>query len=350
MNLKQLRTETLQLHPTLFVKSLTVHRSGIGRGGEERKAIFHCKCCGTEFTRTPCWIRHRKRPCPTCMIRHTDRKSDEKFQKQLSHIWRGRIQSLEPYVSANIRIKFRCPNGHVFRQIPRYVLRKPATYGCIECAKERCRKRSVYTDASYRGRIESHYSDVAVVGKYVAWRTPILHRCIRGHEFCATPKRMLTKISQGALKGCEVCKPPGNYSLASQRVIEKIGRTTRLQFKRGTKGGEFKSLEGWKFDGYNKRFNIVLEYHGDYFHGMKNGVVSDINRYQSTLRRDEAIRKAGYNLIVVWSWDYSADPAKCISRVIRKIDAIRDQTRRRSRRRTRVPTPSSKRKIRRHVL
>lgn len=78
-----------------------------------------------------------------------------------------------------------------------------------------------------------------------------------------------------------------------------------------------------KFDGYNRRFNIVLEYHGDYFHGVKYGRIIDRQKYNATLRRDQLIRDYGFNLITIWCWQYTANPQDCLDRVVAQIESFK---------------------------
>lgn len=68
-------------------------------------------------------------------------------------------------------------------------------------------------------------------------------------------------------------------------------------------------------DGYDPSTNTVYEFYGDYWHGNPEVYNSDeINRstnttfgdlYKNTLKREDSLKKCGYNLITIWEKDYN---------------------------------------------
>jgi hypothetical protein len=71
----------------------------------------------------------------------------------------------------------------------------------------------------------------------------------------------------------------------------------------------------WKADGYYKETNTIYEFHGDYWHGNpKCYLETDKNTisnktmgylYKKTLEREHGIKKLGYNLVVIWEYDWN---------------------------------------------
>jgi hypothetical protein len=69
-----------------------------------------------------------------------------------------------------------------------------------------------------------------------------------------------------------------------------------------------------KFDGFDPKTNTVYEFHGSMWHGdprvYKSTDINPVNKklygdlYSDTLKREELIKKLGYNLIIMWEKDF----------------------------------------------
>lgn len=109
-----------------------------------------------------------------------------------------------------------------------------------------------------------------------------------------------------------------SYSPASLEWIKYAARTLRFQeraVRTAVNGGEVFLTGIGKVDGFHKRSGTVFEFHGDVYHGNpKLFSASDTpHPYKdvtagellaSTRRKERAIRKAGYTLIVIWESDW----------------------------------------------
>lgn len=114
--------------------------------------------------------------------------------------------------------------------------------------------------------------------------------------------------------GCRLCAKKGIskkqlewldcLNIASDGTIQHYGN-----------GGEH-LIEGslYRVDGYCSKTNTVFEFHGDYFHGNPeiyhpdsintvNGKTMG-NLYKETQKREEYIKSLGYNLKVVWEFEW----------------------------------------------
>jgi G:T-mismatch repair DNA endonuclease (very short patch repair protein) len=68
-------------------------------------------------------------------------------------------------------------------------------------------------------------------------------------------------------------------------------------------------------DGYDKERNMVYEFLGDFWHGNPKKFKSfEFNKttnctfgdlYQKTLEREQQIKDLGYNLVVMWEYDWN---------------------------------------------
>ena len=119
------------------------------------------------------------------------------------------------------------------------------------------------------------------------------------------------RTSEKDPRGCPHCAVSKGYSKAQIEWIKEIEIKDNIIIQHALlPEGEFKILGIGKVDGYCKETNTVYEYHGDFWHGNPDIYdPNDINRvngktygslYERTIRRDEAIRDLGYNLIVKW--------------------------------------------------
>ncbi len=59
-----------------------------------------------------------------------------------------------------------------------------------------------------------------------------------------------------------------------------------------------------KVDGHNIDNNTIYEFHGSHWHGFDGNKITDTILYEKTLRKDQEIRDAGYNLVVMWEHDW----------------------------------------------
>jgi hypothetical protein len=106
-------------------------------------------------------------------------------------------------------------------------------------------------------------------------------------------------------------------SKVSLEWIAYIEKTTGLTIQHGGKDeGEYR-IPGTRLlvDGFCSETNTVYEFHGSYFHGAPHLFnPSDINvtckktygeLYRNTIERENVIRSLGYNLVVIWEYEWT---------------------------------------------
>lgn len=94
------------------------------------------------------------------------------------------------YVNSKTLVRVRCPEGHDWDARPGVVA---AGHGCAECAG----RSKAATRRAFFAVIEA--ADSEVIGEYVNSKTPVLVRCVNGHERPRNPGRAI----RGA--GCTAC-------------------------------------------------------------------------------------------------------------------------------------------------
>ncbi|QJX70956.1 hypothetical protein F-liban_208 [Faustovirus] len=133
-------------------------------------------------------------------------------------------------------------------------------------------------------------------------------------------KRHKFTMSCGSFKRgnrCNICAM-NNYSKISIEYLDNIIKKYNISIRHAVSGTEF-IIPGsrYKADGYVEinGEKIVIEFHGDYYHGYKGLTKQDEmsfmgktfgELYQKTLVKEAKIRELGYTLIVIWESDYLA--------------------------------------------
>lgn len=105
-----------------------------------------------------------------------------------------------------------------------------------------------------------------------------------------------------------------NHSVPSIHWLDECQKLLRLRIQHAENLGEFK-IPGTKYkaDGYNRRFNLVFEFLGDYWHGHKSAIVGSAagrtnflkQRRAKTLERFNKLLSLGYSIAYIWESDYT---------------------------------------------
>ena len=124
---------------------------------------------------------------------------------------------------------------------------------------------------------------------------------------------------------CPKCCKSKQYSKSQISWLNFISKYNNINIQHAENIGEFTiPTTKYKADGYCKETNTIYEYNGDYYHGnpklfksiefnkTTNCTFGDL--YQKTLEREQQIKDLGYNLVVMWEYDWNI-----INKSIRKI-------------------------------
>ena len=280
------------------------------------KILHECRTCKTSW---------RVRPndllsgygCPKCGVRRRadrTRKSDSDYKKDLKRVHGHSIIAREPYKGAIVPILHKCQVcSNQWRSAPTNILQG---HGCNEC-----HGTPLKTNREYRRDLSGvHGGRIIPKETYKGANTKIMHECQQCfHLWKVKPNDLL----QG--HGCRKCYTGRIYSGISLDFILTVSRKSRLRFQTYDSGGEYfvpipgTPKGGYYVDGYNRYLNLVIEFHGDYWHGWND---KRSKAYKRTVRRDLDI--AGVtNLIVVWEHEWKENPEETLSRVLATIDALR---------------------------
>lgn len=115
------------------------------------------------------------------------------------------------------------------------------------------------------------------------------------------------------------------YSKQQIEWLNFLQKYYGINIQHACNDGEYKIPETrYHADGFCSDTNTIYEYHGDYYHGNpKIFQPDDFNKkikcthgelYQKTLKKEEDIRRLGYNLVTMWESDWMR-----INNIIRKF-------------------------------
>ena len=146
---------------------------------------------------------------------------------------------------------------------------------------------------------------------------------------CNKTNKLFLQTPNSHLSGskCPCCSNK-RYSLKAIKYLDFISIYNNIFIKHQLNGGEYTILNTrYKADGYCEETNTIYEFHGTIYHGDPRWCnPNDFNYlgknygelYQKTLEREQQIKDVGYNLIVMWEYDWNKIN-KCIKFLQRKI-------------------------------
>ncbi len=129
-------------------------------------------------------------------------------------------------------------------------------------------------------------------------------------EFLQTPHSHLGGT------GCPKCANSG-FSKPQIQWLDFLSKLNNKYIQHIMNDGEFRiPSTRYRADGYCKKTNTVYEFHGDYFHGNPKIYKSEeLNTlcnttfgklYEGTVKKEEKIKKLGFNLVIIWESDWNA--------------------------------------------
>lgn len=169
-------------------------------------------------------------------------------------------------------------------------------------------KKNEFTLADFIKRSRAKHGDAYLYERsiYTGAKNDITITCPKHGDF-------VQKASQHYLFGCRACgfERAKNVSIKETQWLDSLGVCERQKYL--SVGGEKMFV-----DGYDTNTNTVYLFHGDFWHGNpKRFDQTYFNSkakktcgelYEETLRKDQLLRDSGYNLVVMWEWDFDHLP------------------------------------------
>ena len=146
--------------------------------------------------------------------------------------------------------------------------------------------------------------------EYTNIDTNLIILCKIHGNFIKTPYHHINRK-----QGCTKCSLYKKYSKMQIEWLNFISKLYNLNIQNGENNIEYKIPNStYHADGFCELTNTIYEFHGDFWHGNpKKYNENDYNPickktfgelYQKTLQREQLIKDLGYNLIVIWEYDW----------------------------------------------
>ena len=277
------------------------------------KISIICKEHG-EFTQTP-GSHLFGRGCMECGKIKTalsSKKTTDIFISRSLEIHKNKYDySKVEYNGCDNKVIIKCKEHGEFKQTTRNHLEGK---GCPTCAKSYLfgninSKQNKHTNQTFIHKANTVHENKFDYSKveYTGYNNMVCIICKEHGEFLQKAHDHLNG------RGCRRCYP--NYSKSQIKWLDFISGYYNIHIQHALNNKEY-LIPGTKMkaDGYCKDTNTIYEFHGDLWHG--NPRVFDHNKisyfgvnfgklYENTLKKEETIKSLGYNLVVIWEYDWN---------------------------------------------
>ena len=265
-----------------------------------KEVQIKCKIHGI-FLQTP--KNHLKgQCCPKCSKYYKYNQSE--FIEKCINIHNNKYDySKVNYIKNSINITIICKIHGEFEQLP---LNHLKGNGCYRCSGFNRNTEDFINKAK---EIHGDIYDYSKVN-YENTRKSVIITCKIHGEFEQIPNYHLSGC------GCTKCQFY-SHSKVCLRWLNQIEKNLGYKIRHMNNEGEMKTKVNnklIKFDGFDPKTNTVYEFHGSMWHGdprvYKSTDINPVNKklygdlYSDTLKREELIKKLGYNLIIMWEKDF----------------------------------------------
>ena len=241
------------------------------------------------------------------------------------------------YKNINTYITLFCNICNVYFKTTPYKHLNNAAGGCNGCYLRDINNKSIKIKIQNRFKKEVDKRrklgllDVSKA-KYKGYLVPVILRCKKCSKVFSVGGQYFLK----GLGNCPICDTNGGpYSKMANDVLAIISKKSKLIIQRYEYKGEY-LIPNTRFrvDGYNKRFNIIIEVYGDIFHGNPKifkprqkcnpySILTAGKLYKQTKDRENKLKELGYNIITVWENDWRKNKRRIIYRTLNRIKKIK---------------------------
>lgn len=289
-----------KVHTNKYDYSIVVYRN------VDTKVEIICPTHGV-FEQTPRNHAHKKSGCNKCAVdrsKLTNTKTTKQFITDARRI-HGEKYSYEEaeYKNVHTPVKIKCLIHGIFKQAPNVHTFHKA--GCPTCAIRLSQEEFIIRAINLHNN-KYDYS----LATYETGKSMIEIICMKHGLF----KQKAESHLQGI--GCPTCgRSP--YSGVAIRWLNKIAHDEQIFIQHAENIGEY-IVPGTKLrvDGICKETNTIYEFYGDIFHGnpkqfdpeefccpfKPTNTANDL--YCKTMRREQKLRKLGFNLVTIWESDF----------------------------------------------
>ena len=170
-------------------------------------------------------------------------KGHDKYVQQVKTT-NPNIEVIEQYVNSNTPILHKCLIDNCeWNSAPSNIL---SGHGCPMCAGNKHKSQEEYIK-----EVKLINPDIEVVGEYVNFNTPILHKClIDGYEWYTRPEYIIS-----GRRGCPKC----NESSGERQVRQWLEKNN-IKYEYQKRYDDCKDINTLPFDFYLPTYNLIVEY------------------------------------------------------------------------------------------
>lgn len=128
------------------------------------------------------------------------------------------------------------------------------------------------------------------------------NRDVKFNFQCQMEKSCIFTISMGQYSSGMRCKKHEDIGGSSRKERYCIKFFEMLYSETAEKQKNFADIG--KVDGYFPERNLIIEYHGCYYHGCGCQKTRNIQAYRETIKRDQKIRDSGFELHSIWECSF----------------------------------------------
>lgn len=294
------------------------------KGCSSVKYWWKCeKGCGNHMWKSdPSHIANGRR-CPICVgktICPCKCNAISTTNPEISEIWcdDNPFTMDEVTQCSDKRARFLC-DEHGEWETPIKVVAKMGC-GCPKCGDKIGSEKQIMSNAEFIKRCQAKYPDMFIYDRtqYAKYKDYVTITCKKHGDFQTTPRWLLgNKVTYGCPTCADINGRASNCSKVQIEWLHHMEKELNCTIQHMYNGGEYIITTGesqFKADGYCHETNTVFEFHGDFWHGnpnvYPNNMIHPVKKltmgaiYKKTLEREQAIRNAGYNLVVIWERDW----------------------------------------------
>lgn len=219
--------------------------------GANKRILHKCKYCGKEWFICPSDILEEK-SCRECACKRFGakvRKLHTQYVDELFNI-NPNIEPIEDYINTDTSILHRCKIcRHIWSIKPNHTLRG---HGCPICGFKSMADSKRKPQEQYIQELFYVNPSIEVIGEYVNYTTPLLHRCKKcGNEWEAKPMHTMRG------HGCTSCNESHG-----ERGISVWLDNNMIEYIPQYRFDDCRDRYPLPFDFYLPQHNICIEYNG----------------------------------------------------------------------------------------
>lgn len=294
-------------------RGITLCRVVEGKDNTRTRLFTKCNTCEHEWNASLQSVIYHKTGCPKCgrnriiasCTKH--RKTNESIDHELLEKSIDTIKRCGNYINNTTPIEWVCiVCEHKWITSPNDILH--SGHRCV-----RCSKRERVTDELIDQRLVASNRYIVRRSTSNGCMAKLTWECVVcSGQWQARPNDVFSTHKSG----CPYCKRK-SYSNVAIAWLKDIEKQQGINIQHAGNGNEFK-IPGTRMyaDGYCASTNTIYEFYGDRFHGNPNLYKSDDTchpydptctagiLFRRTIKKEEVIRKQGYNLVTIWEVEY----------------------------------------------